>query len=123
MFFFFFPDCYDGLQTQIHLYAENIFFSFYAKSFSGAFTNEFLFGVSRPGTIFYLNTCFLVCQSFLLTIAIRTSLLSDWQLLEVVRKLPGRAQSAACDTLPHLVDCGVFHPNNAALDLASQLEA
>ena len=43
--------------------------------------------------------------------------------IEVVRKLPGRRQSAACDTLPHLVDCGVFHPSNAALDLASQLEA
>ena len=65
--------CYDGLQTQIYLYAENIFFSFYAKSFSGAFTNEFLFGNSLPGTVFYHNTCFLVCHSFLLAIAIRTS--------------------------------------------------
>ena len=43
--------------------------------------------------------------------------------MELARKLPGRAQSAACDTLPHLVDFGVFHPSNAALDLASQLEA
>ena len=62
--------CYDGLQTQIYLYAENIFFSFYAKSFSGAFTNGFLFGISLPGTVFYQNTCFLVCHSFLLAIAI-----------------------------------------------------
>ena len=63
-------------------YAENIFFSFYGKSFSGAFTNGFLFGNSLPGTVFYHNTCFLVCHSFLLTIAIRTSFfLSDWQLL------------------------------------------
>ena len=82
VFLFFFPDCYDGLQTQIDLYAENIFFSFYAKSFSGAFTNEFLPGISPPGTKVYHNTCFLVCHSFLLTIAIRTSFfLSDWQLL------------------------------------------
>ena len=63
-------------------YAENIFFSFYGKSFSGAFTNGFLPGISSPGTVFYHNTCFLVCHSFLLTIAIRTSFfLSDWQLL------------------------------------------
>ena len=54
-------------------YAENIFFSFYGKSFSGAFTNGFLPGISSPGTVFYHNTCFLVCHSFLLTIAIRTS--------------------------------------------------
>ena len=60
-------------KTQIYLYAENIFFSFYAKSFSGAFTNGFLFGNSLPGTVFYHNTCFLVCHSFLLAIAIRTS--------------------------------------------------
>ena len=73
--------CYDGLQTQIHLYAENIFFSFYAKWFSCAFTNGFLPGISLPGTVFYHNTCFLVCHAFLLTTAIRTSLLSDWQLL------------------------------------------
>ena len=53
-------------------YAENIFFSFYGKSFSGAFTNGFLFGNSLPGTVFYHNTCFLVCHSFLLAIAIRT---------------------------------------------------
>ena len=63
-------------------YAESIFVCFYAKSFSGAFTNGFLFGISLPGTVFYHNTCFLVCHSFLLAIAIRTSFfLSDWQLL------------------------------------------
>ena len=54
-------------------YAESIFFSFYAKSFSGAFTNGFLFGNSLPAIVFYHNTCFLVCHSFLLAIAIRTS--------------------------------------------------
>ena len=53
-------------------YAEKIFFSFYGKSSSGAFTNGFLFGNSLPGTVFYHNTCFLVCHSFLLAIAIRT---------------------------------------------------
>ena len=34
-------------------YAESIFFGFYAKSFSGAFTNGFLFGISLPATVFY----------------------------------------------------------------------
>ena len=107
MFFFFFPDCetitnhamtkkktcsclfkwkwyivVTVFKHRFTFYAENIFFSFYAKSFSGAFTNGFLFGNSLPGTVFYHNTCFLVCHSFLLTIAIRTSFfLSDWQLL------------------------------------------
>ena len=107
MFFFFFPDCetitnhamtkkklalaflnekwyivVTVFKHRFTFYAESIFFSFYAKSFSGAFTNGFLFGISLPGTIVYHNTCFLVCHSFLLAIAIRTSFfLSDWQLL------------------------------------------
>ena len=97
-FMLFFPDCETVLQTmrwqkklavgflneewyivitvfkhRFTFYAENIFFSFYGKSFSGAFTNGFLPGISSPGTVFYHNTCFLVCHSFLLTIAIRTS--------------------------------------------------
>ena len=65
---------HDGLQAQIYLHPENIFFSFYGKSFSVPFTNGFLPGISLPRTVLYHNACFLAFHSFLSTIAIRTSL-------------------------------------------------
>ena len=65
---------HDGLQAQIYLHPENIFFSFYGKSFSFPFTNGFLPGISLPRTVLYHNACFLAFHSFLSTIAIRTSL-------------------------------------------------
>ena len=65
------------VRVRFRVYAQNIFFSFYVKSLSGALTNKFVPGISPPGTVFYHNTCFLVCKYFLITMAIRTSLLSD----------------------------------------------
>ena len=65
---------HDGLQAQIYLHPENIFFSFYGKSFSVPFTNGFLPGISLPRTVLYHNACFLAFHSFLSTIAIRTSM-------------------------------------------------
>ena len=65
---------HDGLQAQIYLHPENIFFSFYGKSFSVPFTNGFLPGISLPRTVLYHNARFLAFHSFLSTIAIRTSL-------------------------------------------------
>ena len=72
--------CYDGLQTQIYLYAENIFFSFYAKSY--LLPLQMGSCLASVCQVLYSNIIHVsLYVTLLFTIAIRTSLLSDWQLL------------------------------------------
>ena len=72
--------CYDGLQTQIYRYAENIFFSFYAKSYLLPFQMGSCLGSVYQ--VLYSNIIHVSLYfTLLFTLAIRTSLLSDWQLL------------------------------------------
>ena len=72
--------CYDGLQTQIYLYAENIFFSFYAKSY--LLPSQMGSCLASVCQVLYSNIIHVsLYVTLLFTIAIRTSLLSDWQLL------------------------------------------